>query len=136
MATERFEMNFYLSNFKESRHNQFKFFVNGDWVLNKEFTFEFDAHSNSILNNYFQFEREDTCAICLSEFQQHEDYQKYFSCEKCKKEFGVKCILKWIGQGKNSCPCCRTEILKTNNRTDEWFNLPVLEYNFFVRLDN
>ena len=115
----RFEKTVLLSRFKSNIHNQFKFTKNGEWIINKNFSIEYVFDLN-IINNYFKFEDENTCPICCESFYIHQDKFKYISCIKCKKEYGVECLLRWIRNGKNSCPSCRTDIIKIETRSNEW----------------
>jgi hypothetical protein len=57
------------------------------------------------INNLYN---ENTCRICLSEFEQDDILSKM---EICKHIFHNNCVKEW-GYYKTTCPICRTNILK------------------------
>lgn len=55
---------------------------------------------------------ENSCTICLVEYQHGDEVQRNAFNEEskvCDHIFHPECIAEWIEQSKNSeCPCCRS----------------------------
>jgi len=75
------------------------------------------------------------CAICRSKMKRN------FVKTKCKHNFHTDCLKKWVRQGKNSCPMCRSNgitnvLLQNINTAKDDFVLKVKSFEKqFEKLD-
>ena len=72
-----------------------------------------------------------TCAICLENVYFNN---KCLFLVNCKHIFHKNCINTWIRMSTNTCPICRTIILKSNNNMSNHFYdfINQLFYIFFI----
>ncbi|KAI4315447.1 hypothetical protein L6164_028255 [Bauhinia variegata] len=50
----------------------------------------------------------DTCAVCLYEFQAHDEIRRLTNCPHI---FHRSCLDRWMGYDHRTCPLCRTPII-------------------------
>ena len=61
------------------------------------------------------------CSIC-KEFYADPDVEIPVQLRYCRHIFGSQCISKWIAEGQNSCPVCRSAIIQIwRQRLLDWY---------------
>ena len=55
----------------------------------------------------------EECPIC------YNSYETTIKINKCEHQFCEDCIKKWLKEHENTCPICRTNILKNNTVSEE-----------------
>tara|TARA_B100000524_G_scaffold347448_1_gene249472 strand:- start:154 stop:534 length:381 start_codon:yes stop_codon:yes gene_type:complete len=71
---------------------------------------------NIIFNYVESQDYDDDCLICLNKINNKETA---IECIKCKKQFHINCIKKWISH-KEICPNCRYKVVD-----DEIINIDI-----------
>nr|XP_016496540.1 PREDICTED: E3 ubiquitin-protein ligase At1g63170-like [Nicotiana tabacum] len=80
-------------------------------VEEKEEKFEVETRTyDASLMDINDEEEQETCAICLSEYQDEDTIGKL----QCGHEFHFGCVNKWLQQ-KNACPFCRASVLPAHD---------------------
>lgn len=82
----------------------------------------YTRNSNNINHESFPYEIQeiDACIICQIEFKD----QKNIGIPRCKHEYYVHYITKWLVIKKNECPICKSEALtSTKNNTQKYINI-------------
>jgi hypothetical protein len=82
-------------------------------------------------NKFEKLQAYTTCAICLENIYFNN---KCLFLENCQHIFHKNCINTWIRMSANTCPICRTIILKSNNNRSNHFCdcINQLFYIFFI----
>jgi len=56
----------------------------------------------------------ERCLICLGDYEEDEDIRIL----TCRHAFHQPCVDRWLEQGKNNCPACRTKGVTTQSESD------------------
>ena len=80
---------------------------------------------NIIFNHIESKDYNDDCIICLNNINNKEIV---LECIKCKKQFHINCLKKWISQ-KEICPNCRNVVVDDYDLNIELVNSLVIYYD-------
>lgn len=63
----------------------------------------------------------DRCLVCLGDYEPEEEVRRL----NCRHAFHKPCVDRWITDGRNSCPVCRTEAVQVKPSSENGESTPV-----------